>query len=124
MRRTSRCRDEERLVTEVKSMIQILTRRLQWVCPRLRLAVPVRYCDQVPGDKEQKLTERPSLPASDLCCQTGCPRCVFAVFADELIAYCEATGRDPMSEVREITSDTNMRAIIQMLVREADSKSQ
>jgi hypothetical protein len=49
---------------------------------------------------------------------------VFAVFAEELIAFCDATGRDPITEVRDITSDVNMRAMIQMLVNEAKAKSQ
>ena len=61
------------------------------------------------------------IPSQDLCCQTGCPKCVFAVFADELIAFCDATGRDPISEVRQATEDPNMRAMIQMLVLEAQA---
>lgn len=68
--------------------------------------------------------QRPALPALDLCCQTGCPKCVFAVFSDELIAYCDATGRDAITEVRDMTSDVNMRAMIQMLVNEAKVKSE
>ena len=77
-----------------------------------------------PPQTDKSFVERPALPALDLCCQTGCPKCVFAVFSEDLIAYCNATGRDPISEVRDITSDPIIRAMIQMLVNEAKVKGQ
>ena len=69
--------------------------------------------------RESSACMRPALPSADLCCQTGCPRCVFVVFAEQLIAYCDATGRDPISEVKAVSSDANTRAVLLMLVKEA-----
>lgn len=96
----------------------------QPICQRLPvIRTPVRLVHE-PPHSGASLIQRPTLPAQDLCCQTGCPKCVFAVFAEDLIAYCDATGHDPIAEVRDITSDVNMRAMIQMLVNEAKAKSQ
>lgn len=89
-----------------------------------RCRLPPKRLIHDPPLTDKSVCRRPALPALDLCCQTGCPKCVFAVFAEELIAYCSVTGRDPMAEVRDITSDPNMRAMIQMLVNEAKVKSQ
>ena len=84
----------------------------------LRICLPtVRWLSDSCGQS----SSRPTLPAVDLCCQTGCPNCVFAQFADELMSYCESSGRSPIVEINEITSDPNLRVMIQMLVQEKQS---
>ena len=66
---------------------------------------------------------KPTLPAAELCCQTGCSSCVFLIFADELLEYCKKTGKDPRTELNSLTSDVTLRGMIDMLIKEAEASS-
>lgn len=72
-----------------------------------------------PTSSSPSLPSRPTLPASELCCQTGCENCVYLLFAEELIKYCQETGKDTRSELETITSDTTIKGMIDMLIKEA-----
>ena len=69
----------------------------------------------------ESIEEAPQPPPVDLCCMSGCPRCVFIEYADELMAYCKKTGSNSHSEIKKITKDPNMQMMIRMLMKETDS---
>lgn len=74
-------------------------------------------------DGSEPPTEPPTLPSPDLCCRTGCPKCIFIQYTDELMAYCKSSNKDPMDEVKKVTVDPCIRVMIEMLVREEMNKS-
>ena len=75
--------------------------------------------DKSKNDKLAEAEEKPpEPPPADLCCVSGCPRCVFMEYADELMNYCQRTGTNPHTEIKKITKDPNMQMMIRMLMKE------
>lgn len=76
------------------------------------------------GEETSKrdLKEPPTLPSPDLCCKTGCSNCIFIQYTDELMDYCRSENKDPMEEVKKVTSDPNIRVMIDMLIKEENNK--
>lgn len=82
----------------------------------------IRFIRRKLSDGEVPL--KPELPSPELCCMTGCPNCIFITYADDLIDYCRAVGKDPKEEVKLVTTDPNIRVMIEMLLREVQSKKE
>ena len=54
---------------------------------------------------------------------TGCSNCIFIKYTDDLMDYCSSNKKNPLEEVKKVTSDPNIRVMIEMLVREEMNKS-
>jgi len=69
-----------------------------------------------------KPSKAPEPPSPDLCCMSGCPKCVFMEYADDLARFCLKTGVSPDDEINKVTKDPNMRMIIKMMLKEQIDK--